>query len=67
MAGRHVRRQAAVWLGLTMGCAQCHDHPFDKWKRDEFWSYAAFFAGNQHRSTSGSFRIGKYSVFFYDQ
>ncbi len=24
---------------------QCHDHPFESWKRDEFWSYAAFFGG----------------------
>lgn len=25
--------------------AQCHDHPFDAWKRQQFWGYAAFFAG----------------------
>lgn len=34
-----------VFLGVRMECAQCHDHPFSHWKREEFWSQAAFFAG----------------------
>ncbi|MBX3435989.1 MAG: DUF1553 domain-containing protein [Planctomycetaceae bacterium] len=34
---------ARIFLGLRLECAQCHDHFFDKWKQDEFWSYAAFF------------------------
>jgi hypothetical protein len=33
-----------VFLGVRIECAQCHDHPFDDWKQDAFWSYAAFFA-----------------------
>lgn len=33
-----------VFLGTQINCAQCHDHPFDHWKRADFWSYAAFFA-----------------------
>ena len=32
-------------LGVRLGCAQCHNHPFTKWKRDHFWGLAAFFAG----------------------
>jgi Protein of unknown function (DUF1553)/Protein of unknown function (DUF1549) len=32
-----------MFLGVRIECAQCHNHPFDKWKREEFWSYAAFF------------------------
>jgi len=35
---------ARVFLGIQIECAQCHDHPFDKWKQQDFWSYAAFFA-----------------------
>lgn len=35
---------ARMFLGVRLECAQCHDHPFDDWKRDQFWSYAAFFA-----------------------
>ncbi len=32
-------------LGVRLGCAQCHNHPFTKWKREHFWGLAAFFAG----------------------
>lgn len=34
-----------IFLGIRIECAQCHDHPFDAWKRDQFWSFAAFFGG----------------------
>jgi hypothetical protein len=30
-------------LGIRLNCAQCHDHPFVKWKQEEFWGMAAFF------------------------
>lgn len=33
-----------VFLGTQIQCAQCHDHPFDHWKKADFWGYAAFFA-----------------------
>src|SRR5262245_6687769 len=32
-------------LGVRLECAQCHDHPFAKWKQEQFWQLAAFFAG----------------------
>jgi hypothetical protein len=31
------------FLGVRLNCAQCHDHPFTKWKREDFWGMAAFF------------------------
>src|SRR5262249_38133643 len=34
-----------VFLGVRVECAQCHNHPFASGKRDQFWGYAAFFAG----------------------
>jgi Protein of unknown function (DUF1549)/Protein of unknown function (DUF1553) len=34
-----------VFLGVRLECAQCHDHPFAKWTRQQFWEYAAFFSG----------------------
>jgi len=43
-AADHVRNFSAVWLGGTMGCAQCHDHKFDPYKTRDFYSMAAFFA-----------------------
>jgi hypothetical protein len=31
------------FMGVRLNCAQCHDHPFVKWKQEEFWGMAAFF------------------------
>jgi hypothetical protein len=36
---------ARLFLGVKLDCAQCHDHPFAKWTRQQFWEYAAFFGG----------------------
>ncbi|MFO1066560.1 MAG: DUF1549 domain-containing protein [Pirellulales bacterium] len=33
-----------AFLGLNLDCAQCHDHPFSRWTRAQFWETAAFFA-----------------------
>ena len=38
-----------IFMGLQLQCAQCHDHPFDRWTQDEFWSYAAFFGQLESR------------------
>lgn len=34
-----------AFLGVRLDCAQCHDHPFDRWKQHQFWSMAAFYSG----------------------
>jgi hypothetical protein len=39
-----------AFLGTQIQCAQCHDHPFDHWKKADFWGYAAFFAKLQQSS-----------------
>lgn len=43
-AADHVRNLSAVWMGATMGCAQCHDHKYDPYAMRDFYSMAAFFA-----------------------
>lgn len=32
-----------VFMGVRIGCAQCHDHPFDVWSRRDFYDMAAFY------------------------
>jgi hypothetical protein len=44
---------ARVFLGIRLECAQCHDHPFAEWKRDQFWSLAAFYSGIQTQGQGG--------------
>lgn len=33
-----------AFLGMQVQCAECHDHPFDRWSQKDFWGYAAFFS-----------------------
>lgn len=43
-AADRVRTTATVWLGSSLGCAQCHDHKFDPFTQRDFYRFAAFFA-----------------------
>ena len=35
---------AQVFLGMRLQCCACHNHPFDRWTQDDYYSFAAFFA-----------------------
>ncbi len=35
---------AQVFMGFRLQCAQCHNHPFDRWTMDDYYSWAAFFS-----------------------
>jgi Protein of unknown function (DUF1549)/Protein of unknown function (DUF1553)/Planctomycete cytochrome C len=45
-----VATTGTVWLGLTIGCAQCHDHKFDPIEQKEYYQFFAFF-NNQDEPT----------------
>lgn len=36
-------RVGQVFLGMRLGCMQCHNHPFNDWKQEQFWGLNAFF------------------------
>lgn len=40
---------ARIFLGVKIECAQCHNHPFATWSRQQFWEMAAFFASFERR------------------
>ncbi|MFQ3593280.1 MAG: PSD1 and planctomycete cytochrome C domain-containing protein [Gemmataceae bacterium] len=46
-AADRVRNASIVWLGLTMGCAECHTHKYDPVTIKEFYQFAAFWADVQ--------------------
>ena len=56
-----VETAATVWLGLTMGCARCHDHKYDAIKQKEFYRFFAFFNTVTERGLDG--RLGNAKPF----
>jgi hypothetical protein len=42
------------FLGVRLGCAQCHNHPLASWTREDFWGLAAFFAGTGNAQVVGN-------------
>lgn len=35
---------AQVFMGMRIQCAQCHNHPFDRWTQDDYYGFSAFFS-----------------------
>ena len=53
-AADRVRNVSEVWMGATVGCAQCHDHKFDPYTIKDHYAMAAFFADIGDRGFTGN-------------
>ena len=53
-----------VFLGIRLECARCHNHPWERWKQDDFWGFAAFFARMAEKDT---YQGDETEVFLKDQ
>ena len=40
---------ASVWLGLTLGCAQCHNHKFDPLTQKDYYRFLAFYSNSEYK------------------
>ena len=45
---------ATVWMGMTMGCARCHDHKYDPITQRDFYRFYAFFNGVPEKGLDGT-------------
>lgn len=55
----NVSNSMQVFLGHQIGCAQCHDHPFDRWTQLEYYELASFSSGIQFQSTEARKAINR--------
>ena len=55
-----VNTTASVWLGSTLGCAQCHNHKFDPFTQKDYYRFLAFYGNSRYKiHGEGSERYAK--------
>jgi Protein of unknown function (DUF1549)/Protein of unknown function (DUF1553) len=55
-----MEKTTQVFLGVRMVCAQCHDHPFERWTQNQYYQMSAFFSAVGIRA---GFEVGEEIVF----
>ena len=50
---------AQVFMGMRIQCAQCHNHPFDRWTMDDYYGFAAFFAADRPQARRRPARVDR--------
>ena len=53
-----VRNLGGTWLGVTLGCCECHDHKYDPFTTQEFYQFEAFFADIEEQGLYGGSKWG---------
>lgn len=48
-----IEATSTTWLGITLGCARCHDHKYDPLRQKDFYSFGAFFNGVPEKGLDG--------------
>src|SRR2546430_17445813 len=46
-----------VLMGTTFACVQCHSHPYDPFKHDEYYKFMAFFNNTRDNDTNGDYPL----------
>ncbi|MBN9518931.1 DUF1549 domain-containing protein, partial [bacterium] len=56
------RNTAQLFLGIRMSCAQCHNHPFERWTQDDYYGLAAFFVRVKDRPDPLYPRLNRFNL-----
>ncbi len=55
-------KTAQIFLGLSVQCTQCHNHPFNDWKQNQFWEMNAFFRQTHIKKTMAAKKKVEYAA-----